>query len=364
MKPPLPVLLIFLLSCNYVQKDKPVSADIPINTQPNQSIDSTCTIIAVGDMMLGTNYPDKNRFTHNNILATLADTLKNADFTIGNLEGVLANNTLSSQKCKDKTYCYAFRSPPAFAHYFKEAGFDYLSIANNHSADFGNEGLKQTMQALQNAGIQYSGIKNTKEYAILENNQIKIGIIGVGHGARHIHINNYEQIVSRIKEVKEKVNLVVIFFHGGAEGDLEENVPKKQEIYLGEKRGNVHEMAHECVNAGADLVIGSGPHVTRALELYKNKLIAYSLGNFATYGKISVQGAKGLAPILKLVLSKNGNFVSGKIIPTMQKPMNHATPAYDSTGAVIKKLIRLSQQDFPNNNLQISPNGTLTYKNF
>ena len=357
------ILLLFLVACNIGEQKKPD----PTVGAANDSVDSTknsFTLVAVGDMMLGTDYPNKTRFTEKNILLTLADTLRNADFTIGNLEGVLANDTLTSKKCEGKNNCYAFRSPVSFAGYFKNAGFDFLSIANNHSGDFEEEGLRQTMRALDGAGIKYAGLKGICEYAILKNNGIKLGMIGVGHAWRHVYINDYQHITNLIKKVKKEADVVAVFYHGGAEGDTVEHVPRRQEIFFTEKRGNVYELAHKCVDAGADLVIGSGPHVTRPMELYKNKLIAYSLGNFATYGKVSLRGPMGVAPLLKLNISKSGDFLNGRIISTIQKPFNPTTPMIDTAKRVIKRLIMLNQKDFPDNILHLSNDGILTIKNF
>lgn len=359
------ILLFFALAaCNYTG-DKQFPENVPTDPIVEKTeAGDTISVIAVGDMMLGTNYPDRKKFTTKNILSTLSSILQDADFTIGNLEGVLASDTLESKKCKDKKNCYAFRSPPTFVHYFKQAGFDFLSLANNHSGDFDNEGLRQTMKVLDSAGIQYAGLKNICEYTILEKEGLKLGIIGVGHSWRHVYINDYDHISSLIKTVKQKADVAVVFFHGGAEGSHAEHVPKAEEKFYSESRGNVHQLARVCVDAGADLVIGSGPHVTRAMELYKGRLIAYSLGNFATYGKISLNGPMGIAPILKIHISKSGAFLSGRIIPTLQKPLNPSTPMLDSAGSVIQKLIHLSAQDFPNSRLIISQDGNLTLYNF
>ena len=91
-------------------------------------------------------------------------------------------------------------------------------------------------------------------------------------------------------------DIVIVSFHGGAEGNGAEMLPFAREIFAGEDRGNVVEFAHAMVDAGADLVLGHGPHVVRPMELYRDRLIAYSLGNFATYYGISVEGIRGIAP--------------------------------------------------------------------
>lgn len=355
--------IILYFACN-MEPEKVLQKKPVVREAHEESIKESFSLIAVGDIMLGTDFPDRSKFTTKNILATLADTLKNADVTIGNLEGVLAHDTVPSKKCKDKKNCYAFRSPPAFADYFKTAGIDFLSLANNHSGDFDDEGLQQTMKALDGAGIKYAGLKNICEYAVLEKHGIRIAIIGVGHAWRHVYISDHDRISDIIKKTKEVSDVVIVFFHGGAEGNNVENIPFVEEIFFSENRGNVNEMAHRSVDAGADLVIGSGPHVTRAMELYKGKLIAYSLGNFATYGRVSLHGPMGIGPILKINLSKKGDFLGGRIIATKQRHLDSTTPMIDTTRAVIKKIQKLNAKDFPDNALSILNDGTLTIKNF
>ncbi len=354
------LLSIFLWSsCSQYPKAPIVAA-----AKPSREKDSLISIIAVGDMMLGSNYPNSERLPGRNILEPLKNTLQDADITIGNLEGVIADSTTVTKKCKTGSNCHAFRMPPHFAAYFKEAGFDFLSIANNHSGDFGDEGILQTKKALEDQGIAFSGLKNDCEIALLKKGSSTLAFIGVGHGGRHLYINNYKKISAVIKEAKELAEIVIIFFHGGAEGAHAEAVLRKQETSFNESRGNVYEMAHHCIDEGADLVIGSGPHVTRGMEVYKEKLIAYSLGNFATYGNMSLHGPMGFAPLLKIYLNKKGNFVKGAVVPVIQKPGNPLYPAADPDKQAITKLQFLSKRDFPASVLNISNDGSLTINNF
>lgn len=351
--------ILLCCACSQYPKAPLVAA---AKTSPEK--DSLVSIIAVGDMMLGSDYPNANRLPGRNILNRLKDTLQNADITIGNLEGVIADTTTVTKKCKAGRNCHAFRMPLRFAAYFKEAGFDFLSIANNHSGDFGDEGISQTKRALEEQGIAFSGLKNDCEIALLRKGSLTLAFIGVGHGGRHVYINDYRKISSVIKEAKELAEIVVVFFHGGAEGLNAEAVLRKQETSFNESRGNVYEMAHHCIDEGADLVIGSGPHVTRGMEIYKRKLIAYSLGNFATYGNMSLQGPMGYAPLLKVYLNQQGNFVKGAVIPVIQKPGNALYPAADPQRLAINKLQFLSSRDFPSSMLKIDNDGFLTIKNF
>ena len=321
---------------------------------------SEFTIIGVGDIMLGSNYPsDLLPKNDANILENTQDILQNADITVGNLEGTLFDNGGTPKSCDNPNVCYAFRMPSKYGKYLKQAGFDYLSIANNHSNDFGQTGIKETIQNLNNLNIKYSGIKVIAENTILEKNGKKFGFVSFAPNSATVKLNDYNYAKKLISELKSKVDIVIVMFHGGAEGAGAEHITRGHEIFHGEDRGNVYEFAHFAIDNGADIVFGQGPHVTRAIELYKNKFISYSGGNFATFGKINVSGSMGIAPIFKIKIDNNGNFVSGEVIPVRQT-YESAGPFIDSEKLAIKKIISLNKSDFPNGNgLSVTNNGKI-----
>ena len=320
------------------------------------------TIIGVGDIMLGSNYPFEYLLPKNdaNILQNTQNILKSADITVGNLEGTLFDNDGTPKSCNNPNVCYVFRMPLRYATYLKQAGFDYLSIANNHSNDFGEIGIKETMKNLDNLGIKYSGIKDIAESAILEKDGKKFGFISFSPNSATVKLNDYNYAKKLISELKSKVDIVIVMFHGGAEGANAEHITKRHEIFHGEDRGNVYEFAHFAIDNGADVIFGQGPHVTRAVELYKNKFISYSGGNFATFGKINVSGSMGIAPIFKIKINNKGDFISGEIIPVRQT-YKSLGPFIDSEKLAIKKIISLNKSDFPNGNgLSITADGKIT----
>ena len=337
------------------------------NTQKNDKSDEKTefTIIGVGDIMLGSNYPFEYLLPENdaNILENTQNILKNADITAGNLEGTLFDTGGTPKSCNNPNVCYVFRMPSRYGTYLKQAGFDYLSIANNHSNDFGEIGIKETMKNLDNLGIKYSGIKDIAESAILEKNGKKFGFISFSPNSATVKLNDYNYAKKLISELKSKVDIVIVMFHGGAEGAGAEHITRKNEIFHGEDRGNVYEFAHFAIDNGADIIFGQGPHVTRAVELYKNKFISYSGGNFATFGKINVSGSMGIAPIFKIQINNKGDFISGEIIPVRQTYKSFG-PFIDSEKLAIKKIISLNKSDFPNGNgLSISEEGKITKTN-
>ena len=322
------------------------------------------TIIGVGDIMLGSNYPSKNLLPKNdyNILSDTEKILQDADITIGNLEGTLFDEGGTPKSCSDPSVCFVFRTPSKYGQYLKEAGFDYLSIANNHSNDFGDEGIRQTMKNLDEQGIKYTGIKKLAETAIIEKDNLKYGFVSFAPLSKTVDLNDYEYGAELIKSLKSEVDIVIVMFHGGAEGNGKEHLTRKTEMFFGENRGNVFKFARMAVDAGADIIFGQGPHVTRAIELYKNKFISYSAGNFATYGKFNLKGSSGIAPIFKITLDSKGNFIEGEIIPVRQTKGVYG-PFIDENKSAVKEIISLNKSDFPEGNgLSVSEDGKIQKK--
>lgn len=330
---------------------------------PTEVLDSVFTVVGVGDMMLGTNYPSASYLPPNdgkNLLDEVRDILKNADVTFGNHEGAMLDKGGTAKTCRDPSVCYVFRSPTRYAKHFADAGFDFLSIANNHSGDFGPEGRRQTKAAFEEAGIAYAGLAGTDETAIIERNGIKYGMCAFAPNSGTCDLRDIAGAQAIVKRLVEQVDVVIVSFHGGAEGADHQHVPRKTEMFHGENRGNVHKFAHAVIDAGADIVFGHGPHVTRAAELYKDRFIIYSMGNFCTYGRFSLSGPAGIAPLISLKIKGDGTFVEGQITPTYQQKAHG--PKIDRQERVIKTLIDLSKTDFPESALHIQPDGKMKKK--
>ena len=336
-----------------------------INSAENEiSENKKITVIGVGDIMLGSNYPSKNLLPKNdyNILTDNEKILQDADITIGNLEGTLFDEGGTPKSCSDPSVCFVFRTPSKYGQYLKKAGFDYLSIANNHSNDFGDEGIRETMKNLDELGIKYTGIKKLAETTIIEKDNLKYGFVSFAPLSKTVDLNDYEYAAELIKSLKSKVDIVIVMFHGGAEGNGKEHLTRKTEMFFGENRGNVFKFARMAVDAGADIIFGQGPHVTRAIELYKNKFISYSAGNFATYGKFNLKGSSGIAPIFKITLDSKGNFIEGEIIPVRQTRGVYG-PFIDENKSAVKEIISLNKSDFPEGNgLSVSEDGKIQKK--
>ncbi len=308
-------------------------------------------------MMIGTDFP-KNHLSDDDgagFLAEVAPYLSAADIAIGNLEGVLIDGGEPAKKCSNPAACYLFRSPTRYADHYKAAGFDVLSLANNHARDFGEEGRSSSMQAIQERGMHHSGREG--DYSSFEVNGLKIAFLAYAVTKNSNMMLDYESAFTTIAHNAAHHDIVIVSFHGGAEGTDHMHLPFAEEEYYGEPRGDVVWFARRAVDAGADLVIGHGPHVVRAMERYKDRLIAYSLGNFATYYGISVAGLKGVAPILTATLDGNGQFVEGRIISTVQR--RPAGPSIDRTQRALRVMHELSVSDFGEPGIEFQPDGRL-----
>lgn len=321
---------------------------------------ATISIMAVGDMMLGTDYPDYRLAPNDgrDLLAGVSEILSQADITFGNLEGTFGTAGTAEKECPDVRRCYVFRMPPHYAEYLKLAGFDVMSMANNHARDFGDSGRLLTMKTLDDVGIQHSGLMD--DIASWKIKDLKVALIAFAPFRGAHDFLDLDYVATTIKDLSKLFDIVIVSFHGGAEGDAHTHVPFEEEFFHGENRGDVALFSHTAIDAGADVILGHGPHVPRALELYKGKIIAYSLGNFCTTLGINVAGKNGLAPILSLKINQNGDFTSGKIISARQKRPNG--PLLDSNHNAAKLMKQLTEQDFPQSPLEIDVLGNIAVK--
>jgi poly-gamma-glutamate capsule biosynthesis protein CapA/YwtB (metallophosphatase superfamily) len=323
----------------------------------------TVKLIGVGDLMLGTNYPNSSYLPPNDgkdLLQPVKDILIKGDVTFGNLEGVLLTGEGNVKKCSNPNVCYAFKMPDHYIDYLVDVGFNLLSIANNHIRDFGSVGTANTLRILNEAGINNAGLEECP-YTTFEKDNIKYGFAAFAPNTGTIKINDYANAKKIISHLDSISDIVIISFHGGAEGSAMKHITRKTEIFLGENRGNPYEFARMAIDAGADVVLGHGPHVTRAMDIYKDRFIAYSLGNFATYGRFNLLGTNGIAPIIELNLSVNGTFISGKIYSTKQ--LGEGGPLIDEQNRALKEIQELTRTDIPECILNIESDGTITKNN-
>jgi hypothetical protein len=311
----------------------------------------TFHVVGVGDMMLGTNFPNDSYLPPSNVklLDPVKEYLQNADCTFGNLEGTVLDKGGDVKHCSNPKICYAFRMPEKYVDEVKEAGFDLISVANNHVGDFGESGRKNTIKALGERGFCFSGLLS-RPWDTTTINGIKYGLISFSPNTGTVRINNYPQAIKLVKELDKMCDVVVVSFHGGAEGSKHQHMPKKREIFYGENRGNVYEFAHLMVDNGADIIFGHGPHVTRAIDIYKDRFITYSMGNFCTYHRFNLSGVSGIAPIYDIEIDNQGKFIKGKIISTKQ--LGEGGPLIDVNKKALRLVKELTKADLPELNIK------------
>jgi hypothetical protein len=339
---------------------EPSAAQLAEQLAIQRSAELACariTVAAAGDIMLGTDYPEDRLATDvesQSLLADVAPVFSSADISFGNLEGVLMDGGEPVKTCKDPAACYLFRTPTHYANYLSDAGFTVMSLANNHARDFGEQGRTTSMASLDAAGIQHSG--RIGDIATWPNGKVKTALIAFAPFTNSYPMLDLDTARNEISTLKESYDLIIVSFHGGAEGVDAAHVPFSNETYFGEDRGNSVEFSHAMIDAGADLVIGHGPHVPRAIEIYNGRLIAYSLGNFATYYGISITGDKGLAPILVATVDGNGQFISGEIVSAIQvRPYG---PHLDDSQRAYERIWELTEQDFGGGGIRFQNGGS------
>jgi hypothetical protein len=304
------------------------------------------TIAGAGDIaLLGP--PPRSIFSH------VRGPLRKADLAIGNLEGTLGSG--GSSKCSaGSSSCFAFQSPASSARLLRGAGFDDLNVANNHAFDFGASGQRQTLAALASRGLRWSG--RPRQITVLGVKGLRIAILGFAPYPWAQSLLNIPAARKLVHRAASRADLVVAMLHAGAEGTAYQHVPRGSEYYLGENRGNERRFAHALVGTGVDLVLASGPHVLRGLELYDGHLIAYSLGNFATCSHaLSMGGVLGEGAILEATLDRDGELLSGRLMPVR---LSDSGPSRMSAGNdVIPRLNSLSRHDFGPTAVLLDGNG-------
>ena len=326
-----------------------------------QAAADTLTVAMTGDIMMGTTYPT-NRLPANDGRDLFKDTapiLQDATLAVGNLEGALCNGGTSTKGTGP--YAFAFRTPTSYTHLLREAGYDFLSMANNHSNDFGDFGIVSTEGALDAEGLAYAGLTGRKEWTVVERGGVRWGLCAFGHNQKTLKHADLGKVKAILDTLKKHSDLIVVSFHGGAEGSDKGHLPRGKETYIGEARGDLRNFAHFCIDNGAALVFGHGPHVTRCVEVYKGHFIAYSLGNFCTPYGMALAGTLGYAPVITArILSTTGEFVDGQIHPFIQR--SGTGPRKDEAGIVCRHIKSLTDSDVPESEARVLEDGKISKK--
>ncbi len=287
------LVIVTIISTSILWAEAPTSVFVMPRHTP-----TTITVGWVGDMV-----PSSDDAYNENVFLGVASLLQKPDLMIGNLEGTFATPDRTSKCIYLATMCHAFAGDPSFAYALRAAGFDMVSLVNNHSYDYLNEGLADTEIVLNDAGIPFISPTHPSTSIVIKGK--KIGVLGLSSTEPAKTITDYDFIQREVEKLKNENDFVIVVFHGGAEGADKTAVPGVNEYMGTEDRGNVELVAHTAIDAGADLILGSGPHVLRKIENYKNVPIAYSLGNFVGSGKLTTTGILATSGIFEATLEQN-----------------------------------------------------------
>lgn len=332
--------------------------------RPIPKAEAPVTLSFVGDISLGTiTLPDGVPADSGRGLLSAVTPLLDGEIVVGNFESAVGDSGTPS-KCRrpDGTIrrnCYAFVAPMHLLPRLVEAGFTHVNLANNHANDMGPEGRALTVQALEALGIEtYGPLERISIDTLYRADSITVvGLIGFAtysHSYNLLDIGRSEELIASIRPL---VDVLVVTFHGGGEGADAVHTPIGPEFLGREPRGDLRTWTRAVVDAGADAVIGHGPHVLRGIEFYRGRPIAYSLGNFATYRGFNLTGALGITAILHLELGPDGIFRSGRIEPLYQPP--RAGPRPDPDRRAIELMRRLSAEDFGSTGASITDEGAV-----
>ncbi len=358
---------------------RPVSPPtVPASTAPVPT-GPTVSLAAVGDLIMGSTPklpPDGGRTFFDGVKPQLT-----GDVVMGNFEGALTDSARST-KCpppspapvpspsgtttpgptptttssrKPGEGCFAFRMPPAYARWIREAGFTVVNLANNHTRDYGAQGLRDTRAALEAHGVRHTGASG--QITQLRVGAVRVAVLGFAPYHWTQSVVDIPAATALVQQAAADADLVVVNMHAGGEGADKTHVRAGTETFLGENRGDPMRFARAVVDAGADLVVGHSPHVMRAMEWYNGRLIAYSLGNFAGYRVLTSTGVQGIGGILKVTLRPDGSWVRGSLVPT--RMVNRGLPAIDPQRRALTLVRDLSTQDLGPTACRITPAGEL-----
>lgn len=329
------------------------------------------TMTAVGDVIMGT--PERGLPPDNG--AALFDAVERqltGKVVIGNLEGPLTD-AASSSKCQEvdegdqaetaeddeatpppPPQCFAFRTPPRYASNLALAGFTMMNLANNHALDYGTDGLQDTIDTLRAHGVSHTGPKD--KFTRVPVDGLKVAYIGFSPYSFSNSLLDLDEVREAVKRGNRGSDITVVTMHAGAEGATAAATPEGEETYLGERRGDTRAFARAAIDAGADLVIGHGPHVLRGMEIYKNRLIAYSLGNYIGYRSLQTAGPLGVGAAFTVTMDGAGRFVGGRLKSVKLDKNGVPSPGGDA----VRRVRQLSKQDFGARAVTVASNGRVT----
>jgi hypothetical protein len=266
-------------------KQHEIIQKLPIIQQKNYA-----QILFVGDLMFdrGIRYYAQKNGGNEFIFDKISQLLSSNDLVVANLEGpITGNKSVSYGTAPESVNNYYFTFDPSLAKTLFDENVKLVDLGNNHILNFGYAGLLSTEKYLDGAGVNYFGAPNDKKSIIEDIDGIKVAFVSYNEFAGSDIGAEQKSTIEEIEKVKPEADVVVVFSHWGIEYSLDSS-------------GSMKNLAHQFIDAGADLVVGSHPHVIEPMEVYNGKRIYYSLGNFIFDQYFDEDVRKGLGVTVKI----------------------------------------------------------------
>jgi poly-gamma-glutamate capsule biosynthesis protein CapA/YwtB (metallophosphatase superfamily) len=293
------------------------------------------------------------------LVAPLAPLVRAADVVLLNVEGAIGDDVPVSAKCaRNATACYALRQPARAAAALRAVAPRARvvgNLANNHARDAGAAGLRSTIAHLDAAGVAVTGF-DTLATAVVTARGDTVAFLGFSTSAIP-DARDVAAVRRHVARAAAQYARVVVTAHVGAEGVRAQRTRDATERYAGEHRGNPVAFADAAVAGGAALVVMHGPHVLRAAEWRRGRLVAYSLGNLVTYGPFAFREPITRGALLCASVDGDGAARNAAFRATRQRHPGLVSP--DATGRAYVLVDSLSRLDFPRTGVRVSRTGVL-----
>jgi hypothetical protein len=329
-------------------------------------------VCAGGDVALGTNL-DTSWATRaskswrrpvaalpdpDSLLAPLHPLFASADVVLLNVEAAIGENPVPPKCDEHSTACYALRMPMAAAAALRRVNDSAAvvgNVANNHARDAGPEGLDTTVAHLLNAGVLVTGFDTIATLATTPYGDT-VAVLGFSTSGPP-DARDLAAVRRHVARASAQWPRVIVTMHLGAEGVKAQRTRDSTEVFYGSDRGNPVRFADAVLRAGADLVIGHGPHVMRAMRFVNGRLVAYSLGNLLTYGPFSMRPPLDRSGVLCATLADSGAVTEARLLATRQVPPGGVRP--DPSGRAGRLADSLARLDFPRDGARVLRDGTV-----
>ena len=316
-------------------------------------------LVFAGEVNVGNNYNIKTQhpIDADRLFVNVKDELQSGDAAFATLGTVLIDVDAAPNKVNQIGNHKLIRVSEDYASTLSKSGFTVMNLANSHVADFGIEGIQTTSWSMRDNGIEYAGLKSLKEYTTFERDGLKYGFVAFGTSVHSPQMSDSTMIRKIVTGLDGQCDIVVVAFSfnetasSAAKGGI---FAAGHQMYM----DNARTFAHTCINAGADVVYGNGHNMPQPLELYRDRLIIYGLGNFCTPYGVTFSGETSAAPLLEANFFADGTFIGGRIHSFRQR--NAQGPQNDPSHEAAKIIKSQTLHQFPKTELTIADDGTVT----